>query len=897
MKLRQSFWPLGSLSLLCLVTSPMQAQIVQDASLPNPSIVTPNDNTSVITGGTQAGPNLFHSFREFSVPTGESASFQQIDQGIENVISRVTGSSVSNIDSLIEMLGANSTVSKANFFLLNPNGIIFGPNARLNIGGSFLASTASSLNFADGTSLSATNSHTTEPLLTVSIPIGLQFGRQAASIQVQRAVLEVQPGKTLGLVGGELMLMGGDLALVEEGELRAEEGRIELGSVTGVVTPGLAPVQVSITPITKGWAFGYEGVQNFQDIQLSQGAEVIATGGGDIQVQGRRVTLTGGSQMSASTLGSNSGGTIAVTASESVEINGISPDGFRSGLFTRVGPEATGAGGNLTIETRQLLVEDGASVLTSSFGSGKAGNLTVQATESVLVRGTDDLNFSSNLRARDGGNLTIETGRLLVQDGALVLTYTLDHRNAGNLTVQNATEVELIGRIVADGNFAPTGLFTQSGKEATGNGGNLSISTVKLSVRDGAQINSSTFGLGNAGNLTVRATDIELVGAAISADGQLVTNAQSGLPFVSGLFAGADIGSRGNGGALTVETDRLSLRDGAVVQTSTLGEGAAGDLTVRATDTVELIGTVKNSQYPTSLLAVSGGISGLGGVLEATGIGGNLRIETGELIVQDRAAVAVSSLNREPNAEGAGTLEIQAQAIRLNNQGKLTATSVSGQGGDITLEVQDFLLLRRNNEISTTAGIEGAGGDGGNITIDTPFIVAVPSEDSNITANAFTGSGGRIQITAQGVFGLEIREQLTPLSDITAFSQQNPDLNGVVEINTLDVDPSQELVTLPVELIDASGLIANSCIARSSQQGGSFIITGAGALPTRPGDASVSPYPTGTVRPVPNAASSNAPNSISGIGIRSWQLGDPIVEPQGTYRLADGQVVLSRECP
>ncbi len=667
------------------------------------------------------------------------------------------------------------------------------------------------------------------------------------------------------------------------------EGRIELGSVAG---SGL----VSLNPTEKGWVLGYEGVQNFGNIQLSQIAIVDASGegGGNIQVQGGRVTLIDGSQIIATTLGSNPGETLAVSASESVEISGTSTDGiFPSGLFAEVVENATGAGGNLTIETRQLLVEDGAAVLTSSFGSGKAGNLTVQATESVLVRGTDDLNFGSSLGARDGGNLTIETGRLLVQDGGLVLTSTFGQRQAGNLTVQNATEVELIGRIVADGKFVPTGLFTQTGREATGNGGNLSISTVKLSVRDGAQINSSTFGLGNAGNLTVRATDIELVGAAISADGQLVTNA-SGLPLVSGLVAGADIGSRGNGGDLTVETDRLSLRDGAVVQTSTLGEGAAGDLTVRATDTVELIGTVKNSQYPTSLLSVSGGIPDLGGVLEATGIGGNLRIETGELIVQDGAAVAVSSINPASDALGAGNLRVQAQTIRLENEGELTAATASGQGGNITLLVQDLLLLRRNSEISTTAG---ASGDGGNITIDTPFIVAVPSEDSNITANAFTGSGGRIQITAQGVFGLEIREKLTQFSDITAVSQQNPDLNGVVEINTLDFDPSQELVTLPVELIDASRLIANSCIARSSQQGGSFIITGAGALPTRPGDASVSPYTTGTVRPVPNGASSNAPNSISGIGIRSWQLGDPIVEPQGTYRLADGQVVLSRECP
>jgi filamentous hemagglutinin family protein len=153
MKLRcQSFWFGSSFSLCLLVTtSPMSAQIVQDTTLPNPSLITPNGNTDVITGGTQTGFNLFHSFREFSVPTGRVASFQQVDQGIENIISRVTGASVSNIDGLIEVLQTNGTVSSGDFFLINPNGIIFSPNASLNVGGSFLASTASSLNFADGT--------------------------------------------------------------------------------------------------------------------------------------------------------------------------------------------------------------------------------------------------------------------------------------------------------------------------------------------------------------------------------------------------------------------------------------------------------------------------------------------------------------------------------------------------------------------------------------------------------------------------------------------------------------------------------------------------------------------------------------------------------------------------
>ncbi len=898
------------------------AQIIPDATLgAERSVTTPNTNVrglpaDLIEGGAARGVNLFHSFAQFNVGEGSRVYFAN-PTGIENIFTRVIGSNLSNI---LGTLGVNGG---ANLFLLNPNGIIFGPNARLDASSSFVGSTASSLVFANGTQFSATNPQS-PPLLTINVPIGLQYGSNPGRIVNQSRApslvplplpysqlpisstvgLQVLPGRTLALVGGEVALLGGNVT--------ALQGRIELGAVAGNSL-------VSITPTANGFALGYEGVQNFQNILLSQQAASNASGlgGGAIQVQGAQVTLTGGSAIladtfgsyngtgiqieakqltvgdgafvSASTFGAGAGGNLSVVASESVELIGqgsfnllaqlltgtFNPISDRAnGLFTLSG--GAGVAGNITINTSQLTLRDGAVGLATTFLAGQGGNLSVTASESVELINSGLLTGTAG--SGTAGNLSIDTGKLIVRDGAVVGTSTLNTGAGGTIKVK-ADAIELRG--TPANALVPTGIFatTDSG---TGAGGDITIDTRQLILRDGTGITTTTGRLsrngiistgGRGGNLVVNASEkIELTG--ISADGRFQS------------ILGTTTFSASPAGDLRISTGKLILRDGAVVSTATVGAGQGGKLTVSASELVELSGTSVDGRSRSSLEATSGSAFF---PIAATGNAEDLRIATRELIVRDGAQVAVASLG----SGKAGNIEVVADSIRLDNRGTISAATVSGEGGNIALQVQDLILMRNKSEISTEAG---GTGNGGNIDVDSRFIVAVPNEDSNIIANAFKGRGGNINITTQGIFGIEFHPRLTPQSDITASSEFG--INGTVQINTPGIDPNRGLAQLPTNVVDATGLIDRRCtVAGGTAQTSSFTVTGRGGLPPNPNetlneedlledlgtpavvrDGARGGQPTAAV-----ASANTAPNRL--------------VEAQGWIIGADGKVILTAQAP
>lgn len=833
---------------LMSITPVVAQQVAGDGTLPT-TVTSPDGLNFTITEGQRAGGNLFHSFSQFSVPTGGSALFNN-PSDVENIFGRVTGGSVSNIDGLIQTNGT------ANLFLLNPSGIIFGPNAQLNIGGSFVASTASAVKFSDGTEFSASNP-AVPPLLTISVPIGLQYGTTAAMIRVQGSTLTVQPDRTLALMGGNMA--------VEDAQLRAESGRVELGAVSGAGTIGLTLAQNQIQLNFP------EGISR-SDISLTNGARVETSGlgGGDIQLVGRRITLQD-SRVETTTLGEQAGGNLTVDASESVElISNEATEQFSSGLFADT--TSTGAGGNLSITTEQLMIKGEARVSAATFGAGPGGNLTIKAAESVELIGVDSNDFqlfTGLLTDAEGtgaaGELTINTSRLIVRDGAQVSAATFGEGAGGTLTVNATESVELIG--VSPSDLLASGLFTAVQQSAMGKAGDLEVNTRRLIVRDGAQIFAGTLGMGDGGNLTVNASEsVEVTGVSPI------------FRIPSGLFTTVEETATAKAGDLTVNTGQLIVRDGAQIFAGTLGAGDGGNLTVNATESAEVTG-VSPSNEPSGLFSA--------GDVTATGKAGNLRVNTDRLTVRDEAQVAVS--NR--GLGNAGNLEVQTRSIFLDNKATITATTASGEGGDIKLQAQDLVLMRHNSLISAEAG---GSGNGGNIEIDTPLLVAF--ENSDIIANAERGRGGRVTIRAQGILGTQARRELTPESDITAFSQAGIQFDGVVDIQTPDVDPTEALATLPQEVVDVTGLIAQGCASDRGLNSSRFVVTGRGGLApspagTIPSNVVLDDLGTPPVQNTSNDSSSTiftnpTPSSVA-----------PLVEAQGWVINASGQVVLTAQAP
>jgi len=788
------------------IKSGLAQSIILDGTLGTTQTINGPNYTIPESVGQTVGSNLFHSFGNFSLNTGESAVFQS-GATIRNILSRVTGGLPSRIDGLISTQSNN-----VNLFFINPSGIVFGPNARLNVGGttrgSFIASTADAIVWSNNSQFSATNPGGVNSLLTiVGDPSGFLFNRRPPqAIEVNSRELRVAQGQSLLLLGGNLNL-NNSLLIVNS----PTGGRIELGAVGAPGTVGLT---------TNGNTLSLNFPQNLAraDVSLSNNAQVnvLADIGGSINVYAQNLNLQNRSQIRAA-IPEGTGDINTRAGNINVNTTGNIQLQQQSNISTAVEINATGTAGNINIETNSLLATDGSQVNASSFGQGNGGNITITANDAVALDGvvsngpiSSIISYIDAGAEGNGGIVDINARSLTLTNGAQVSASVRAAANNLPGGRGNAGSVNVNVRDAITINDLNSGILSLIGADAVGNGGNIAINTGSLTATSGGQVNASVFGRGDGGNITITASD----GVAFDS---VASNGS-----ISSAISYIDAGAEGDGGIVNINARSLTLTNGGQVSASVRaaannlpgGRGNAGDVNVNVRDTITVSGRNTNATRSGILSIIGEG---------AVGSGGNLSIATTNLAVRDGAEVTVSNLG----TGDAGNIRTNARQISLDNQGQITATSESGEGGNISLQVSEILLLRRNSLISHISGTSGAGGTGGNFFADVGFIVAVPSENSDIITNAFNGSGGNILINAQNIFGLQFQPQVTEGSDIVA--------TGTITLNTPNIDPVQGLVYLPTS-VDVPEPVEQSCNSFDNQQGSQFTITGRGGLPPNPNE-------------------------------------------------------------
>ncbi|MEH2294440.1 two-partner secretion domain-containing protein, partial [Nostoc sp.] len=695
------------------------AQITPDTSLPNNSSVARDGNIFNITGGTKAGSNLFHSFREFSVSPGDTASFNNAVD-IQNIISRVTGGSFSNINGLIRAKG------NANLFLINPNGIVFGENARLNIGGSFVASTANALQFGNIGFFSATDKNIPSPLLTIN-PSAFLFNQINQNAVIQNS--SVAPARTnpagfdaLGLRvpdGKSLLLVGGNVSM-DKGRLNAYGGQVELG---GLAEPGSVALGVDGDNLSLKFP---ENVTR-ADISFTNSAGVFveAAGGGNIAVNGRNLEILEGTVLSAG-IGEGLGTPDTVAGDITLNATGEIKVASGSIVSNEVGLGLKGNGGNIYINAATLSLDD-AGLTASTYGQGNAGNVIVQARDTVsLVDNAGILSTVEPGGVGNGGNIYINAATLSL-DGARLEASTYAQGNAGNVTVSAKDAVSLADNAA---------IFSTVEAGGVGKGGNIDINAAKLSLIDGAQLQTVTdnasdlqpAGRGDAGNVNVNVT-----GAVDIAGGK------NGL---SGIGSFVKTGTEGNGGNITIDSGSFSLSDRAILDASTSGQGNAGNVTVRARDAVSLADVAIFSRVESG----------------AVGKGGNININAAKLSLIDGAqlqTVTDNASDLQPAGRGdagnvnvnvTGAVDIAGGKNGLSGIGSFVKTGTEGNGGNITIDSGSFSLSDRAILDASTSGQ----GNAGNVTVRAKDSVSLANNASIFSHVRVEGVGkaGDIDINA-----------------------------------------------------------------------------------------------------------------------------------------------------
>lgn len=807
--------------------------------------------------GTLKGQNLFHSFQKFHVRSGESATFTG-DNGIRNVISRVTGSEASEINGKL-----SSQIGKADFYFINPNGVVFGQGAQIDVPAAFRVSTASEIRFPDGGVFSAADPNAST--LSVEKPEAYGFlGDQSGHIRmalgnrnpsstpfVERAASVDLVGRELSATDSEVKLPGGSIRLesVGEGDTQmpveapsetSSRGSLTLTSSTFDVS-GKGGGKIDV----RAGSLKMPGVSRISgDTYGSQNGAPI-----DVRVQGD-LTMSGGSQISSSAFSSGNAGDVLVET-ETLTIDGEKAPktserrlaaftGIRSnagedtGADVAVTQPSTGNAGRVAVNVKgNLSLKAGGQISSSTYAKGKANRVTVNAgTLTVDGRMAEDVSTGilSESRKPDSGDADAVTvnvaGELRLVAGGRISSSTFSGGAGGEVTVRSRA-LTIDGQRLT-GNNPFTGIRSHVGRGASKKGPRSGAGPVTVTVTDqlsllrGGQISSSTLSSGKANRVTVSA-------GALTVDGQGFQDE------TTGILSEAREKSSGDAGAVAVNVaDPLSLAAGGRISSSTFSgvSGKAGDVKVSAgTLAIDAQKLTGNNPF-TGIRSEA---------RESTNAGAGL-VEAIEVNVADELSIfGGGRISSKVFGTGkARDIKITADQLRLD-QSSITTEANDGDGGRIDIGSRHLIYLKSSE--MTTSAVKGNGGDidikGKVLVMETGFIQAnaeqgVSGGDIHIDVDALIPSGGTPPIGRGLPWPLPFEPDRFGHNVIQAAAPYG--VSGNIDVTPAQLDLSGTIAAISAPPIDFGELTLDFC---GLSAGSSLIGSGlSGGLPPKLGEGS-----------------------------------------------------------
>ncbi|MCA9471826.1 MAG: filamentous hemagglutinin N-terminal domain-containing protein [Nitrospirales bacterium] len=806
--------------------------------------------------GARVGDNLFHSFSNFSIGDGKSATFTGPDS-IANVLSRVTGPNASIINGTLA-----STIDNANIFLLNPAGVIFGPNAKLDVKGAFYATTADFVQLnQDGVFYASLGE---DSVLTSAEPEAFGFlgntppplsPTSPASVFVEGLrVLNENSVTVIGrdaIAGTEVV----DGIAINAGKLQNPNSHVHLVSIGASQSPNVAQVAVNIDTLAVRGLTSQDEVTQSQiqlgGISLSQEAQIDTSGvrGGGVVIRGGKLTL------SESSILVNSTGIIDESIDESWTAVDIRTDSLIIKDGGSIEAEAFGSvdGGDIVLLVNESFqIREGGLVITSAVsGSGNAGEIKVHADE-VVISGVLTGIASQSLSDGNGGDINITTSRLEMDTGIL-FSQTSGSGHAGNIEV-TIQEGEL-PTTSTQGEISPSDLqitgnasiTTQSEIGSTGDAGEIRLTVGKevgkageltfeggdVSIR--GTIFSSIEGTGAGGKIQLKAGNLDLFGSSLiqvqnlnssQVPGNITLILTGNLSVEESSTINTFARNSAPGANLNITAKEVNLTNSSVVSTTTLSDGPGGNLTIIAenlqvTDKGELTSEARlipNEAIPSGNagninVELTGNllVSKEGKIAVSTttaGNGGNITISGSNLSLTGGASVTAESFSQSNDAGNAGDISLEGQNSIFIENSTVTTRAQNAVAGDIKLKSENLIQIIDSSIISEVP--EGSG-SAGRINIDPQFIIV---KNSLIDSSANFGDGGDVTFEADAAILID------PFSKIDTSSRFGG--SGRINIRAPIQNLSETIASLPEEVLKVAGLFAERCAAQKDGKFSSF---------------------------------------------------------------------------